>query len=113
MRAHVILALHGTGAHLLKVGSKRKRSRAEFVAMHEDAARQEAEQAGAAKRLKDLEAQLALARQEAENGPNAAKQLEGLLKSGQARLDKHGIVQLVAREQSDSFKKLDPSSSRK
>ena len=62
MRDHVVLALHGTGAHLLKVGSKRKRSRAEFAAMQEDAARQEARQAGAAQRLKDLEAQLALAR---------------------------------------------------
>ena len=98
----------GVGAMLLKVGSKRRRTKNEILGEHalEEERLQEAKLKDA--QFKAMEDKLEVVTSNAETYQNAATILDGLLNSGQVKMDENGDVVVIAGNSSDSFMEVIP-----
>ena len=94
-------AMKGTGAHLLKAGSKRRRTQVIIRgqdAMEELSASVDQEQS---QRIVELEEQLAASQQEATSNKAAAQILTEMINVGDAEQDMDGVVR-VSKRRSDT-----------
>lgn len=89
--------MKGTGAHLLKPGSKRRRTQAQIAGQDgpdDLSAVLELEQS---QRIAELEEQLAASQQESASNKAAAEILTGMIQTGDAEQDMHGNVRVSKR----------------
>ena len=89
--------MKGTGAHLLKAGSKRRRKQAQIAGQdgpEELSAVVELEQS---QRIAELEHQLAASQQEVASNKAAADILTEMIQTGDAEQDMDGVVRVSKR----------------
>ena len=98
----------GVGAMLLKVGSKRRRTKNEILGEHalEEERLQEAKLKD--EQFKAMEDKLEIVTSNAQTYQNAATILDGLLNSGQVKMDENGDVVVIGGNSSDSFIEVIP-----
>ena len=98
----------GVGAMLLKVGSKRRRTKNEILGEHtlEEERLQEAKLKD--EQFKAMEDKLEIVTSNAQTYQNAATILDGLLNSGQVKMDENGDVVVIGGNSSDSFMEVIP-----
>ena len=89
------LVSKGSGAHLLKIGSKRRRTKMEIQGAREEERLREEGQDRHQQRLQKLEAQLLVARRQSEEAQGARDCVNFMLQKGLVELDEDGNVQPV------------------
>ena len=90
--------MKGTGAHLLKAGSKRRRTQAQIGGQDEPEELSAAVVAEQSERIAELEAQLAASQLEAANGAAASQILTDMISAGDAEQDESGAVRVSKRK---------------
>ena len=88
-------ASHGTGHHLLKVGSKRRRTKAEVKDEQMEEMLRDEHVDDAINKSKRLERDLIKAQREAEENANAAAILTDFMNKGLARVNEKGQFELL------------------
>ena len=87
--------MKGTGAHLLKPGSKRRRTQAQIAG--QDGPDDLSAVLEQSQRIAELEEQLAASQQESASNKAAAEILTGMIQTGEAEQDMHGNVRVSKR----------------
>ena len=96
-------ATNGTGYHLLKAGSKRRRTKAEIKDdKFEEELREEALTEARNSKLR-MEHDLIKAQQQAQENANAAAILTDFMNKGQARINEKGQYELLDPERMSQF----------
>ena len=90
-------ALRGVGAHLLKVGSKRRRKQADIAGQNEREELSQVDQMEQSQRILELEHQLSNVTIERNNNAAAAQILTRMIETGDAEQDASGGVHVSKR----------------
>ena len=91
------VALRGVGAHLLKVGSKRRRKQADIAGQNEREELSQVDQVEQSQRILELEHQLSNVTIERDNNAAAAQILTRMIETGDAEQDASGAVRVSKR----------------
>ena len=93
----VTVALRGVGAHLLKVGSKRRRKQADIAGQNEREELSQVDLLEQSQRILELEQQLSGVQLERDNNAAAAQILTRMIETGEAEQDASGAVRVSKR----------------
>lgn len=93
--------MKGSGAHLLKAGSKRRRKQVNMAGQDEPEQLSAMEDLEQSSRIEELELRLAASQQESEQNKVANEILTNMIQTGDAELDLHGNVR-VSKRRSDT-----------
>ena len=96
-------ASNGSGVHLLKVGSKRRRTKQEIKDEQLEAEMRDDAIQAATRRADNLERQLMASQQEAQTNANMAAWTQKFLDKGAARVNERGEVELLDPKKMKSF----------
>ena len=104
----VCLASKGSGANLLKIGSKRRRTNNEIAGEKVMQQMNEEEAKENARKVRLLQDELDLAKKNADTFQDAAQMLENLFQSGQAKMGADGQVIILSQQEGDNFRVVSP-----
>ena len=104
----VCIASKGTGVNLLRLGVKRKRTKAQIQLEKEEELLRESVEEEKTKRIKELEEYLRIQQYEKEKNTKATEILSGFISKGKAQQLPDGNVVLVDAEDEGNFVQLDP-----
>ena len=102
------VASKGSGANLLKIGSKRRRTKNEIAGEKVMQQMDEEEAKENARKVRLLEDELDLAKKNVDTFQDAAQLLENLFQSGQAKMGGDGQVIILSQQEGDNFRVVSP-----
>ena len=101
-------ASNGRGYHLLKVGSKRRKTRAELDEIAASANTTKAKDVDLERKIARMEVDLAKARQQAESNAGANDLMNQFASQGLLRQNAEGKWEMMPSNSSEDFEKISP-----
>ena len=106
-------ASNGRGYHLLKVGSKRRKTRAELDEIAASANSTKAKDVDLERKIARMEVDLAKARQQAESNAGANDLMNQFASQGLLRQNADGKWEMMPSNPSEDFDKISPTKSKR
>jgi len=105
-----VLVSKGSGAMLLKEKTGRRRSKAEILAAKEQEVERLREEQARIREIQELKDKLELKSQEAERHQQASEVISEMIRTGSAKINEQGQLELIQQQQLNSFVGAQPGS---